>query len=114
MKRLRSPKDVEGQPLKSGGPFVTRKDLAKLERLIRMTQAELAEGLLAIQTQVGKVATEQSDRFDALSQTIAELEAIIAAGADATPAVVAALDAVKTSLQALDDTIPDAPPPPTE
>lgn len=75
-----------------------------------MTQAELAAGLVAIQTQVGKVAAEQAARSDALAAKIAELEAVIAAGGDVTTEVTDALEGVKTALQALDDVIPDAPP----
>jgi len=74
-----------------------------------MTQVELAAGLKTIQTQVGKVAREQSDRFDALSKEIAELKVIIEAGDAVTPEVAQALTDVQNALQALDDTIPDAP-----
>lgn len=80
----------------------------KLKEII-MTQAELAAGLKTIQTQVGKVAKEQSDRFDALSKEIADLKDVITAGGDVTPEVTAALADVQTALQSLDDTIPDAP-----
>lgn len=76
-----------------------------------MNQTELAGGLRTIQTQVGKVAKEQSDRFDALTKTIADLNAVIAAGGDVTPEVTAALADVRTALQGLDDTIPDSPTP---
>ena len=96
---------------RSWWPFATKQDLDNIERLIRMTQQELADGLLAIQTQVGKVAKEQSDRFDALSKTIADLQAVIEAGGEVTPEVQEALTGVQTALQALDDTIPDAPAP---
>ena len=74
-----------------------------------MTQKELADGLKQIQTQVGKVAAEQSKRFDELSKEIADLEATIAAGGDVTPEVTQGLADVQTALQSLDDTIPDAP-----
>ena len=83
----------------------------KLDRII-MNQAELAAGLKAIQTQVGKVAAEQAAKSDALIAKVAELEAVIAAGGDVTQEVTDALDGVKTALQALDDVIPDAPPTP--
>lgn len=75
-----------------------------------MTQVELAAGLKAIQTQVGKVAAEQAAKSDALIAKVAELEAVIAAGGDVTAEVTEALDGVKVALQALDDVIPDAPP----
>ncbi len=75
-----------------------------------MNQAELAAGLKALQTQLGKVAKEQSDRFDALTLKIKELTDIINAGGDVTQEVTDALAGVQTALQSLDDTIPDAPP----
>lgn len=89
--------------------------LRTINRKINMaTQAEIAAGLKQIQTQIGKVAKEQSDRFDALTAKIKELTDLINAGGDATPEVTSALADVQTALQALDDTIPDAPtPPPT-
>ncbi len=74
-----------------------------------LTSKELEDGLRSIQNQVGKVAKEQSDRFDALSKEITDLQAVIAAGGNTTPEVEAALKDVQTALQALDDTIPDAP-----
>lgn|SRR5678815_4612504 len=98
--------------LKSHSEFVTKSDLENTERKILMNQAELAAGLKAIQTQVGKVAAEQAAKSDALIAKVAELEAVIAAGGDVTPEVTEALDGVKTAVQALDDVIPDAPPTP--
>lgn len=119
VKPLRSPKDSENDPpRRPGNRPITKEDLNELEHKLNkilMNQAELAAGLRTIQTQVGKVATEQATRFDSLSAKITELEAIIAAGGDVTEEVTTALDGVKVALQALDDTIPDAPPvePPT-
>jgi hypothetical protein len=122
-KPLRSPKDEADQPKHTIGWLqrifrflVEWKDETcnytnKLDRII-MNQAELATGLKAIQTQVGKVAAEQAAKSDALIAKVAELEAIIAAGGDVTPEVTEALEGVKTALQALDDVIPDAPPTP--
>ena len=122
-KPLRSPKDEADQPKHTIGWLqrifrflVEWKDETcnytnKLDRII-MNQAELATGLKAIQTQVGKVAAEQAAKSDALIAKVAELEAIIAAGGDVTPEVTEALEGVKTALQALDDVIPDAPPVP--
>jgi predicted XRE-type DNA-binding protein len=91
------------------GP-VNHQDVVKLLKQIIMTQAELAAGLKTIQTQVGKVAKEQSDRFDALTAKIKELTDIINAGGDVTPEVTEALASVQTALNELDSTIPDAPP----
>lgn len=74
-----------------------------------INQTELAAGLVAIQTQVAKVALEQSNRFDAVTAKVAELEAIIAAGGTIGTAVETAFAGVQSAVQALDDVIPDAP-----
>lgn len=79
------------------------------QQKIMATQAELAAELRAMKDQVNKVAKEQGDRFDALSAKIADLERIIREG-EANPELVAALAEVKTTLNALDETIPDPPP----
>lgn len=80
------------------------------------TQAELAEELRKLNAQQLKIAKEQSDRFDAQTEAIRVLTEKLEAG-ELTEEVKAALAAVKETTQALDDTIPDAPPvepPPTE
>jgi len=84
-------------------------DVVKMLKQIIMNQAELAAGLKTIQTQVGKVAKEQSDRFDALTAKIKELTDIINAGGDVTQEVTDALAGVQTAMNDLDNTIPDAP-----
>ena len=120
MKPLHSPKDEDDDPKHTKGwleqifRFMVEwkeERETKLDKIL-MNQAELAAGLKAIQTQVGKVAAEQAAKSDALIAKVAELEAIIAAGGDVTPEVTEALEGVKTALQALDDVIPDAPPTP--
>ena len=80
----------------------------KLKDII-MTQKELADGLTALTAQQGKIAKEQSDRFDAQALKIQELTDAINAGGTVTPEVQTALDGLKAATQALDDTIPDAP-----
>lgn len=82
----------------------------KLDKIV-MTQAELSVALDKLTAQVGKVAKEQSDRFDALSAEIKRLTDIINAGGDVTAEVTAALGNVQTALNSLDDAIPDAPTP---
>jgi len=74
-----------------------------------MTQVELSAALDKLTVQVGKVAKEQSDRFDALSAEIKRLTDIINAGGDVTPEVTAALGSVQVALENLDQSIPDAP-----
>ncbi len=78
------------------------------------TQEQVAAELKALKEQQNKIAKEQSDRFDALTLRIAELEAAVA-NAPVTAEVENALTELKAAAQALDDTIPDAPTePPTE
>lgn len=77
------------------------------------TQAEVTADLILLKAQVNKIAVEQQTRFDTLSTRITELETLINAGGQATPELTAALAEVKTALQSLDDTIPDAAPAPT-
>jgi len=86
--------------------------LQRMERSLEkltMTQVELSAALDKLTVQLGKVAKEQSDRFDALSAEIKRLTDIINAGGDVTPEVTAALGSVQVALENLDQSIPDAP-----
>lgn len=87
--------------------------LIKQNRKILMTQRELSAALDNLTAQVGKVALEQSNRFDTLSAEIQRLKDVIEAG-EVQPEVATALANVQTALQSLDDAIPDAPTPPSE
>lgn len=71
------------------------------------TQAQVAQDLVALKTQLTKVGNEVLGK-------LAELETALANQGNATPEVEAALAALKTSVQAVDDLIPDAPTPPVE
>lgn len=90
-----------------------RDHLRNMEKRIRerllMTQQELTELLDKQTTQIGKVAKEQSDRYDALSAEIKRLQDIINAGGEITPELKAASDRVQVALDELDAAIPDAP-----
>ncbi len=76
-----------------------------------MTTAELNAALDKLTAQVGKVAKEQSDRYDALVAENKKLQDIIAAGGEITPETQAAAQRVQDALDALDAAIPDAPTP---
>jgi len=76
-----------------------------------LTQAQLETLLNNQTTQIGKIAKEQSDRFDVLTAKIKELTDLIDAGGTITPAVEAAATNVQTALDSLDAAIPDAPTP---
>ncbi len=73
-----------------------------------MNQQELSAALDKLTTQVGKVATEQSNRFDTLTAEIKRLTDLIEAG-EVTPEVTKALETVQAALQSMDEAIPDAP-----
>lgn len=73
---------------------------------IKMTQAELAQGLKDLQTQVAKISTESSTTLQKVTDLEAALENVTT-----TPDVDAAFAALKAQVQKVDDLIPDAPTP---
>lgn len=79
--------------------------LDKILEQIIMTNDELQASLADLTAQADKARSE-------IVAKIAELEAAIAAGGGTTPAVDAALAALKGSVQSLDDLNPDVPAPP--
>jgi len=83
-------------------------DVVKLLKQIIMNQQELAAGIKNLTAQQGKIAKEQSDRFDVLTAKIKALEDAINAG-EVLPEVTTAFTELQTAAQALDDAIPDAP-----
>lgn len=85
--------------------------LAEMERKILMTQDQLETALNNQTTQIGKIAKEQSDRFDALTETIRLLNEQISQGGPVTPGVETAQANVQSALDNLDAAIPDAPTP---
>ena len=72
---------------------------------IMSTQAEAVLALTAINEQLAKIGQETS----ATLAKVAELQALIDAGATVTPELQAAIDAVKASAQKVDELVPDAP-----
>jgi hypothetical protein len=78
--------------------------LDQFRSAIMTTQAELAQQILAVRDQLQKVHTEVTGK-------IAELEAAVLAAGNVSPEVEAALQAVRSALQPIDDLIPDAPTP---
>lgn len=78
-----------------------------------MTPKELETLLNNQTTQIGKIAKEQSDRFDAVVAANKVLQDLIDAGGTITPALEAAAENSQAALDALDASIPDAPAPPT-
>lgn len=73
------------------------------------TQTELAAGLAEIHATVQKIGTETS----ATLQKVADLETALANAGNVDPAVQEAFDALKASVKAVDDLVPDAPAAPT-
>ena len=74
-----------------------------------MTEQQLETLLDNQTTQVGKIAKEQSDRFDAVTAANKALQAIIDAGGTITQAVQDKAAALQSALDTLDAAIPDAP-----
>src|SRR5678816_76663 len=83
-------------------------DVVKMLKQVIMNQQELAAGIKTLTAQQGKIAKEQSDRFDVLTAKIDALEKAIAAG-DVQPEVTTAFTELQAAAQSLDDAIPDAP-----
>jgi len=77
-------------------------DILKILKLIKMEQSELAAQLTALQTQTEKAKAE-------ILSKIADLEGALDAADDVTPEVQAAFDALKASVQGVDDIVADAP-----
>lgn len=75
---------------------------------IMSTQDQLASDLAAVSSQVAKIGTETGT----LVAKVAELEAALASGGTTTPAVDAALAALKAQVQVVDDLVADAAPTP--
>jgi cob(I)alamin adenosyltransferase len=100
---------------KSRCRFATQNDLREMEQRIMATQAELAADLRAVLAQQKKTSAEIAvvqTSVDTLKAKIAELEAVIAGGGEASPELVAAVAEVKAQAQVVDDQLPDATPEP--
>ena len=112
LRELRELKKQEFEWFKSHAGLATKQDLKEMEKRMAMTSQQLETLLNNQTTQIGKVAKEQSDRFDALTAKIKELQDLIDAGGAITPEIEAAATNVQTALDNLDASIPDAPPTP--
>lgn len=99
--------DLEWRRTHAG--FATTQDLREMERRQLMTSQELSVALDSQKTQLGKIAKEQSDRFDALKIEIADLKRAIEAG-EVNPEVAAKFADVQTAVDNMDAAIPDATP----
>ncbi len=77
-----------------------------------MNQQELAAEITKMNDQAIKIATEQQARSDAHTAKIAALEEAINNSGSVSAEVEDALEAAKSTLQALDDSIPDVTPTP--
>lgn len=91
----------------------TKARFDELKKLMAKNQTELNEALKALSLQSDKIAAEQAKRADDLNAVIVKLTEQINSG-PVTPEVEASLAELQTKFQSLDDTIPDAPPAPTE
>lgn len=75
-----------------------------LIKKLMATQAEIAQQLADLGTQIGKIGTETT----ATLQKVAELEAALGNQTDVSPELQAAFDGLKAQVQVVDDLIPDA------
>jgi hypothetical protein len=96
--------------IKSHAGLATKQDLKEMEKRLMANQVKNQTELIAeldrMRTQTEKVRVEQSKRFDDVLRTIAELNAIIAAG----PLLAGVAEkqlALAESLQAFDDVVLD-------
>ncbi len=90
--------------------LIIENSIKQTKEEIMATQAELVTQLQAVLAQQkktsGEIATVQLS-VDALKQKIVDLEAVIAAGGDASPELTQAVADVKAQAQVVDDQIPD-------
>lgn len=84
--------------------------LHDIRSLIVTSNAELTAQLNAAADQAEKSKAEVVAAVGALKQTVTDLQAQIASGADVPPEVIAAANRVSAATQALDDLNPDATP----
>lgn len=93
--------------------------LTILERTVRImakTQAELAQDLRDLTAQVSKVNGETQGlqtEVNTLKTKVADLEAALNAGGNASQEVLDAFAGLKTQVQAVDDAVPDVVTPPS-
>ncbi len=100
---------LDPEPARGDKP-ATYRAIAKQLHSIIMTQKELATRLKALTAKDGKIAAEQATRFDKLSADFQALKDSINSGdAPVSQDVADNLTELETSMQALDDTIPDPP-----
>ncbi len=113
MKKGREQRERESEKSKSHSVPATKQDLEEMEKRIMKTQAELVQVLNAVNEQQKKTVTEiqgVQTEVNTLNDKIIELQKIIEAGGTVSPELEAAVDAVQTQAQVVDDAIPDAPP----
>lgn len=99
----------EVRAARSGQHHATKHDLEKMEGRIMAKISSLAAQLTAIAAQADKSKAEIVAAVDTLTKKVSDLEALLD-DADTTPEIDAALEAVKTAVQAVDDLNPDATP----
>lgn len=109
--RLHAPGEMSNNAL-----GLITKQLTQLKDLVMATSAELTAKLETIATQqqktIGEIQALQGTVTE-LRQSVAELQAVIAAGGGDPPAELqAAVDKVATLAQQVDDAIPDVAPAP--
>lgn len=108
----KSPATLPHRPLRAGHLFGASMlilfNSSRIERMLEKlmtTQAELAQTLADVSSQVAKIGTETQATLD----KVAALEAALAAAGSVSAEVQAAVDALKAQVQVVDDLVADAP-----
>jgi len=113
LRQDREQREIEAAWLRSHVGLATKHDIHNLQKQIEKlmaTQADMVTQLNAVLAQEKKTAEEikaVQAASDVLKQRITDLEAIVAAGGDATPELEKAVADVKAQAQIVDDEIPD-------
>ena len=82
--------------------YITFRDVYSQLKYIKMDNAEVAKELTDFKAQVDKSNAEISAKIIALEEAVNN-------SGEATPEVVAAMEALKASIQKTDDIVPDVP-----
>jgi hypothetical protein len=90
--------------------WCSKNALLQTQKIIMLTQSELAVQLTALTTQVQHIGVET----DTLKTKITDLETAINNGGTVSPEVESALNALKAQVQVVDDLVPDNATSPTE
>lgn len=96
------------ESLRSDHGIASQTDLVNMEKRIMASQTEIVTRLNAASDRLDKIGTETAT----LLQMVADLKALVAAGGNASPELVAAVEKIEGQAQKVDDLVPDTSVPP--